>query len=84
MSFRAFIEQNRRAGTTTQLAHAAIAADGYLIVEQMSNVHCILRAFPELEGRVFTVGQIKRGRYPAEKRPLFFDLPVTLERAASV
>lgn len=79
MSLKEFLDHNRRTGTTTQLACAAIASRGYLIVESLDHVHAVIRCFPQLQGRVLTVRQIQCGKYPKDKGPVFFDLPATLE-----
>ena len=80
MSIREFLDNNRRVGSTTALVHAAIAADGYLVVYDRDMANHLIHAYPTLlRSRVLTVGQLRQGKYPADKRPMFFDAPVLLD-----
>jgi len=75
--FAQFIENNRQLGSTTELVKAALGVDGYVVVHSMQMKQNVLQKHPNLrEDRVLTLGQIKRGDYPQDRRPVFFDAAV--------
>jgi hypothetical protein len=76
-TFAQFIDNNRQLGSTTELVKAALGVDGYVVVHNLNMKKTLLRKHSNLrEDRVLTIHQIKRGSYPLDKRPIFFDAAV--------
>ena len=80
MSINGLIEKNRQTGTTTALAELILEKGGYLIVGSIIQVNLVLKSWPKLKGKVFSLKQIKDGAYnglPPEK--VFFDTTAVLD-----
>ncbi len=75
MSVKDFIEANRQKGSTTELVWAAIRADGYLVMPNLSLKQSVLKRFTALKPEnVFTLPEIEKGTWKGrEQRPVFFD-----------
>lgn len=71
MSLRKFIDNNRATGSTTALMKAALAADGFFIVPDRDLAREAKLQHPEL--RVLTLAEVQQGKFPEDKRPMFFD-----------
>lgn len=82
MSIRDFIESNRQTGSTTWIAEATIASDGYMIVGTILIKEQVLREHPRLrKDQVFAISEINSGRTLglSGNKTIFIDTTVALK-----